>query len=172
MSHRRIAVVRLRGQADTSPDVETTLHVLRLRKRYTATIVDSRPSYLGMLRRVNDWVTWGEIDADTLALMLEKRGRLIGDKPLTLDHLRRFGWGSFLEFANAFVSGEVASLSCPQKSAWPRVNGRVLCIPSLKPFFRLHPPKGGLKSVKRHFGAGGDLGYRGPNINELIRRML
>ncbi len=172
MSFRRIAVVRLRGQADVNPEVEATLDLLRLRRRYTAVVVDSRPSYLGMLRKVNDWVTWGEVDAETLAQMLEKRGRLVGDKPLTLEHIKRFGWESFLEFANAFMAGEAPSLACPPATTWPRKDGKVLCIPNLKPFFRLHPPRGGLKSVKKHFGAGGDLGYRGPNINELIRRML
>ncbi|MFZ8807871.1 MAG: 50S ribosomal protein L30, partial [Pyrobaculum sp.] len=32
--------------------------------------------------------------------------------------------------------------------------------------------RGGLNSVKLPFSIGGDLGYRGPLINDLIRRML
>ena len=42
----------------------------------------------------------------------------------------------------------------------------------LKPFFRLHPPRGGIES-KKHFGVGkGVLGNHGDKINELILRML
>jgi large subunit ribosomal protein L30 len=42
----------------------------------------------------------------------------------------------------------------------------------LKPFFRLHPPRGGIES-KKHFGVGkGVLGNHGEKINELILRML
>ena len=42
----------------------------------------------------------------------------------------------------------------------------------LKPFFRLHPPRGGIES-KKHFGVGkGVLGDNKEKINELILRML
>jgi large subunit ribosomal protein L30 len=42
----------------------------------------------------------------------------------------------------------------------------------LKPFFRLHPPRGGIES-KKHFGIGkGVLGDNKEKINDLILRML
>lgn len=42
----------------------------------------------------------------------------------------------------------------------------------LKPFFRLHPPRGGIDS-KKHFGVKkGVLGDNGEKINDLILRML
>lgn len=168
----RIAVIRLRGLADTPPDVEKTLNLLRLRRRYACVVIDGRPSYLGMLDVVKDWVTWGEIDADTLAKLLRARGRLVGDKPLTDDWVRKYGWSSIEEFALAYITGEVNQLSCPEDKPWPRSGNKVLCIPKLKPFFRLHPPSGGLRSIKRGYNEGGDLGYRGIAINELILRML
>jgi large subunit ribosomal protein L30 len=43
-------------------------------------------------------------------------------------------------------------------------------IKSIKPFFRLHPPRGGLKSSKKRFPKG-VLG-KNEKINELIMRML
>ena len=44
---------------------------------------------------------------------------------------------------------------------------------NLSPVFRLHPPRGGFKgSTKKPYSDGGELGYRGPAINELIRRMI
>jgi large subunit ribosomal protein L30 len=43
-----------------------------------------------------------------------------------------------------------------------------------KPFYRLSPPRGGFerKGIKLPFKVGGALGYRGPKINDLIKRML
>ncbi len=43
-----------------------------------------------------------------------------------------------------------------------------------KKTFRLNPPRGGFgrKGIKRPFGEGGALGYRGNKINELLKRML
>ncbi len=37
---------------------------------------------------------------------------------------------------------------------------------------RLHPPRHGLKSVRRHVNQGGSLGYMGKEINGLIQRMV
>ncbi len=37
--------------------------------------------------------------------------------------------------------------------------------------FRLAPPEGGFKSIKQPFPKG-DLGFRGENINELVKRMV
>ena len=41
----------------------------------------------------------------------------------------------------------------------------------LKPFFRLHPPRGGLKSSKLHYPKG-VLGDNKDDINKLIEKML
>ncbi|MFB6470846.1 MAG: 50S ribosomal protein L30 [Vulcanisaeta sp. AZ3] len=172
MPYTRLAVIRLRGTVDTSPDMERTLDLLRLRRKYVCVVIDERPSYLGMLNIVKDWVTWGEIDADTLAALLRSRGKLVGDKPLTDDWIKKYGWSSIEDFALAYITGEVNQLACPEDKPWPRSGSRVLCIPRLKPFFRLHPPSGGLKSIKKGYNEGGDLGYRGIAINELILRML
>lgn len=37
---------------------------------------------------------------------------------------------------------------------------------------RLHPPRHGMKSVRKHFNQGGSLGYMGKEINGLINRMV
>lgn len=38
--------------------------------------------------------------------------------------------------------------------------------------FKLHPPRHGYKSIKHGVNQGGSLGYMGPQINELIKRMI
>ncbi len=37
---------------------------------------------------------------------------------------------------------------------------------------RLHPPRHGMKSVRKHFNQGGSLGYMGKEINSLLSRMV
>jgi len=46
--------------------------------------------------------------------------------------------------------------------------------PQPKPYFRLHPPRGGFerKGIKAPFTLGGSFGYRGQAINTLIKKML
>ena len=45
-------------------------------------------------------------------------------------------------------------------------------LPDIKPVFRLSPPRKGYEGIKRAYSVGGALGYRGKDINELIRRMM
>jgi len=68
-------------------------------------VVPGTPDVMGMIEKANDWITWGEIDADTLAEVLRWRGRIAGDKPLTLEYLQKCGWQSFEEVALAYVAG-------------------------------------------------------------------
>ena len=155
-------VIRVRGTADVHPDIERTLYLLRLRKKYAAALYhESLPGIRNMLRKVESWATYGEISRDTLIRLLKTRGRIIGDKPLTDEWIAaNLGlYGGIAELADKLLSGELH---------YHRLEDR-----GVKPFFRLHPPRGGFKgSIKRHFKVGGALGYRGPAINDLVLRML
>ena len=55
-----LAVVRIRGTVNVRKEVEDTLRMLNLQSNCHATLIDDRPSYLGMLRKVQNYVTWGE----------------------------------------------------------------------------------------------------------------
>ncbi len=155
-------VIRIRGTVDVHPDIEKTLDLLRLRRKYAAALYHSSlPGIEGMLRKVQDWATWGEIDRDTLIELLRRRGRILGDKPLTDEWVAsNLGlYGGIPELAEKLLSGEIHYHRLEEKG--------------VKPFFRLHPPRGGFKgSIKKHFGMGGELGYRGSAINDLVRQML
>jgi large subunit ribosomal protein L30 len=42
----------------------------------------------------------------------------------------------------------------------------------VQPIFKLHPPRKGFKGkTKKSFAAGGEAGYRGEKISELLKRM-
>jgi len=75
-----LVAVRIRGLSDVSGEINDTMAMLRLTKNCHATLVDDRPAYKGMLRKSKDYLTWGEISQETIALLLKKRGRLVGDK--------------------------------------------------------------------------------------------
>lgn len=158
LGKKRFAVVRLRGNVGVREEVEDTLKMLRLHKVHHTIIIDNRPSYLGMLQKVKDYVTWGEVDAETLAALLKKRGRLLGNKKLSDKIVQKYTqYKTIEEFAKAIVE----------------FKAELNDIPSLKPAFRLHPPKGGLKgSKKRPYPNGGELGYRGKAINDLLKKMI
>ncbi len=153
---RLFAVIRIRGTVGIPRDVEDTLKMLRLVRKHHCVIIEETPSYLGMLNKVKDYVTWGEIDTEALTLLLRRRGRLIGDRRLTDEYIKKLGYNSIEEFSKAVIEGR-AKLSE---------------IPGLKPVFRLSPPSGGFKgSIKKQYRAGGELGYRGKTIKDLIKRM-
>ncbi len=71
-----IAVVRIRSVIDANREVRDTLKMLNLHKINSCTIIHPNPSYKGMLQKVKDYVTWGEIDEETLRLLLEKRAKV------------------------------------------------------------------------------------------------
>lgn len=158
------AIVRVRGRADCPYEVEHTLKLLRLyRKHHCAVYPSDLPGLKEMLMKVKDWVTWGEIDRETLVELLRARGRTPGNSKLTDDYVNS-------RLASLGVSGGIPAL------ADAILEGRLHLHKLgdiIKPVFRLHPPRGGFRgTIKRSYSEGGETGYRGPSINELIRRMI
>jgi len=70
---KKIAVVRVRGNVKLKKSMKDTLTMLRLYRKNYCVIYDNKPSILGMVKKVKDYVTWGEIDEETLKLLTEKR---------------------------------------------------------------------------------------------------
>ncbi len=100
---KKLLAIRIRGVNKTRKEIKDTLSFLHLNKNLSFVILDDNKTNRKMLSKVQNWVTWGEIDKD-------------------------------------------------------------LKIKSLK------PPKGGFKSIRRHYPKG-DLGYRGKDIIKLVERM-
>lgn len=151
------AVIRLRGKHDLRTGVDDTLHMLHLTRQNHCVLVPQDPTYTGMLKVVKDFVTWGEIDEQTLAKALLRRGRAVGDKPIDDAFVKAHSkYKSVWDLSQAVAKGEATLRE----------------VTELRPVLRLHPPVRGLRGVKRGYNDGGDLGYRGAAINELIQRML
>ena len=152
-----LAVVRVRGVSDVFHEIKQTMELLHLHRNCHATLVDNRPAYLGMLKKAQNYLTWGEISKENIALLLKKWGRLVGNKRLTDEYAKEIGYKSLDELAEAIYKTEVEFSK----------------LPRIKPVFRLHPPSKGYKGkVKRSYTTGGVTGYRGEDINNLIKRMI
>jgi large subunit ribosomal protein L30 len=150
------AVVKVRGTISAQREARETLELLRLARTNHAVLIDNRPSFMGMLYRVQNYVTWGEVSKETVALMLKKRGKLAGGKKLTDEAAEKLGYKSIDALAEAIAS-------C--KAEYQK-------LPNVQPVFKLHPPKKGFKGkTKKSYAAGGEAGYRGEAINDLIKRM-
>ena len=137
------AVIRVRGKVKIKSEIEDTLHILRLNRKNHCILIPESRSYKGMLQKVKDRITWGEISDDMLQKLIMKRGRKPGNKRLTEEEAKKVA----------------ESLKAGNK-------------PEIKPVFRLTPPsKGFKKSIKQHY-PNGELGYRKEKINELLEKMI
>lgn len=115
----KIAVILIRGRIGLDSDRKKTLDLLNLYRKNYCVILPKNKVVLGMLNKVKDYVTWGELDDEVLQLLEKKR------------------------------------------------EGK-------KKFIRLAPPLKGFErgGIKKSFKQGGALGYRGKNINDLLKRMI
>ena len=68
-----LAVVLVRGLAKVKKPIKETLHMIKLYKKNSCTIMEQTDSNKGMLNKVKDYVAYGEIDNATLKLLAEKR---------------------------------------------------------------------------------------------------
>ncbi|MHA1298251.1 MAG: 50S ribosomal protein L30 [Candidatus Helarchaeota archaeon] len=153
-----LIAIRIRGSVGVRRSIKETMEYLRLFKVNHAVLLDDRKSYKGMLQKAKDYITWGQIDKETLLNLLKKRGKLKGDSPLTDEHIKKYSkFKSIQEFSDALFKLETS------------INE----MPYLKPVFRLHPPRKGFKyKKKRPFKDFGELGNRDTEINSLLSRMI
>ncbi|MBI2124797.1 uL30 family ribosomal protein [Candidatus Pacearchaeota archaeon] len=147
-----IAVIRISGLVEIRKDFAETLDRLLLKKKYNCIVMQEKPELLGMLKKTENFVAYGSIDKGMLAKLIEKRGETI----------KNAGGKSGKEKKEDSIDGEKAADSI--------IKGKKLQELGIKPVFRLHPPRGGIKS-KVHFPKGA-LGNHKENINKLIERML
>lgn len=150
-------VIRVRGIPDVNRDIAHTMDLLGLNRVNHAVVVPETDSIKGMLQKAKDYITWGEVDQETLAAMIRARGRVAGDDSVTDDYLKeRSEFATVEDMAKAIIENDY----------------RMKDVDGAKPVFRLHPPVKGYEGNKRSFQNGGALGYRGAKINDLINRML
>ncbi len=149
-------VLRIKGQVDVPHWAKTTLELLKLEKKYRATIIPAKENTLGMLNKIKHYVSWIEADAGLAKELLDKKARKTGYQKITPEDLKELGFGSTDELAASLAEGK-ATLSK---------------LKPLKPWFALAPPRHGFKrSTKRMYGQKGVLGQN-KELGTLVRNMM
>ena len=140
----KIAVIRVRGLTGIKHPIKETLDKLRLHRKNYCVVVPKNESYIGMIKKVKDYVTWGEIREGTYKTLLDERKEVF--KGRASDSKGKINYEKFSD-----------------------INGK-----KIKKFFRLNSPKKGYgrNGIKASFTEGGALDYRGDKINDLIMRMI
>ncbi len=137
-----IAIIRITGLVEVPSGVQEALFRLHLRHKYNATLVHENSSMAALLKKVRNFVAYGQIDKETLVALLTKRSKSVSSKKID----------------------PVTAAAQLEKKSLQEIG--------IKPYFRLHPPRGGIDS-KVHFPIGhGVLGDNKEKINDLIQRML
>jgi large subunit ribosomal protein L30 len=151
------AVVQLRGEVDMSGDVEDTLSMLNIHAVNHCALVPETVTYRGMVTKVNDYVAYGEPSAETLALVIERRG-----EPPEGDDDIDDGW---VTENTPYNSVEALAKALIDEETTLREAG-------LAPTLRLHPPRGGHDGIKHPTKEGGQLGkHTSEAIDGLLEAM-
>jgi len=125
-------VIRIKGQADVPYWANTTLRLLKLEKKYRATILPIKENTEGMLKKIQHFISWQEIDMSTTKELLDKKGRRSGYKKITAEDISKAGFKTIDELATSLSEGKI----------------NMTKIKPLKPWFALSPPRQDLNEVQ------------------------
>jgi len=149
-------VIRIKGQADVPYWANTTLRLLKLEKKFRAIILPVKENTDGMLKKIQQFVSWQEVDLSTTKELLDKKGRRSGYKKITPEDISKAGFKTINELAASLSEGKISMTK----------------IKPLKPWFALSPPRKGFKrSTKRLYGQKGILGHN-KELTTLVKRMM
>ena len=68
-------VVRISGTVDVPYWATTTMNLLKLEKKHRAVIIPEKDNTIGMLRKIQHYVAWQELDVETAKELLDKKAR-------------------------------------------------------------------------------------------------
>ena len=109
-----------------------------------------------MLKKIQHYVSWQEVDVKTTKELLDKKARKSGYKKVTNEDITATGFKTIDELASSLTEGKT-SLSK---------------LKPLKPWFALNPPIHGFKrSTKRLYGQKGVLGHN-KELTTIVKRMM
>jgi large subunit ribosomal protein L30 len=149
-------VVRMRGTVNVPFWALTTLQNLYLNKRFSATLVPETSDYLGMLRKIKEWVAWSKADSEIVKTLIEKRGKKITQFDSQKESKKKDEYKGIDELVNVIVTDKIKFSNQS----------------NIKPWFSLNPPRGGFKKKsKKQFTDGGILGNN-KDLLEIVKRMV
>ncbi|MGV8162936.1 MAG: uL30 family ribosomal protein [Candidatus Nanoarchaeia archaeon] len=70
---KQLAVILIRGLIGTNKDIRDTLLMLNLQTKFSCAVIPDTPVNRGMLHKVKDYTTYGEISEETIKELDAKR---------------------------------------------------------------------------------------------------
>jgi large subunit ribosomal protein L30 len=109
-----------------------------------------------MLKKIQHYISWQEIDTKTTKELLDKKGRRTGYKKITNKDILQAGFKTIDDLAVSLSEGKISMSK----------------IKPLKPWFALSPPRQGFKrSTKYLYSQKGILGHN-KELTSLVKRMM
>jgi len=71
---KKIAVVRVRGLVNLNQEIKKTFELINLHNKNWCVVLTDSETDMGMIKKVKDYVTWGELEETVLKDLFEKRG--------------------------------------------------------------------------------------------------
>ena len=71
----KVAAILIRGLIGVRYDIKDTLKMLNLNKKHACTVLKISPSILGMMNKCKDYITWGEVNDETINLLSKRKTR-------------------------------------------------------------------------------------------------
>jgi len=149
-----IAAVRVRGIARVRKTIGDTMLLLKLKSVNNCVLLPEDAVTKGMLMKSKDYITWGQVNKETLTKLLQKRAKLTGDKTVTSEYLETKKY-TFEKLTDDLIANKIKLKDL-----------------GIKQTIRLHPPRKGYEAIKRPFTMKGSLGNRGDKINILLEKMM
>ncbi|MGB9708166.1 MAG: uL30 family ribosomal protein [Candidatus Pacearchaeota archaeon] len=70
---KKIIILRIAGKIDLHPDIKRTFYELKLDKKFACRVLEDKPEIMGMIKKIQNHVAYGEAAEETLKQLLEKR---------------------------------------------------------------------------------------------------
>lgn len=70
---KKIAAILIRGLVEVKQEVKDTLRMLNLQKKNACVILEDTPVNRGMLKKCENYITYGEVSEETIKELKEKR---------------------------------------------------------------------------------------------------
>lgn len=88
-----ICIIRIRGKVKLDRDVKETFDRMRLGRKYSCIVIHPNKEQKGMIKKLRNLVSFGEINRETFEKLLERRGQKTDKEARAEEDGRRTGKG-------------------------------------------------------------------------------